>query len=644
LPANKKKEVQFEKPSLYPSRHHWRTPTTKPGTLARLPMASLVAVLLVVLVSTSLTSPAAAQFQSLFQPVDEELNPLSCRLGVFVADSSETPDLVADCEALVEIRNHWTNQPQNSNLHPSHPLLTWGKGGTKNIETWEGVVIQGGRVTQILLPFDYGVQGYSPLQLSGTIPARLSQLTELTHLNFNHNRLTGNIPTELANLANLRELRLDNNLLDGNIPPELGQLSSLRVLTLSDNRLSGGIPAELGRLRQLGKLGLKGNQLSGEIPSELAGAPLELFFFCGNALSGQLPSAFVDRMLRNQLITDATIGLAALSEIPTLERICQSSLLGEFTEGGPVDLGQDPTQTTFGNRPSGQAPAQPEQEQPPSTTTTTTTVPPSQSEPTEPEEDDGGGNGGDNGSEDDNDDNGNNGSQNNGGGNNGNGTGNGGSNGGSPNLPTINGPENGNGASGRSEWRITTVRTSDATSTEILRELGLFEDGVLWQWDTTEQRWLSYIKFSPSRPIEEGTGLAYQTNPARNNGPYRSVGPADEEVALELQNGWNILAAPENLAKSNGRPGVFVIDDSLVGCNESQLGVLAVLRFNSVERTYDLELPCNSTLESRITLESSDYNPLVRISQGDGIFIYFRTILPIEVSWNQLTKKYQPVT
>ena len=83
--------------------------------------------------------------------------------------------------------------------------------------------------------------------------------------------MTGTIPAELTLLDNLEHLDLSENQLTGRIPsPHTGGLSKLRVLNLGWNRLSGTIPAELTRLQQLDSLRVSGNQLSGTIPGELA--------------------------------------------------------------------------------------------------------------------------------------------------------------------------------------------------------------------------------------------------------------------------------------------------------------------------------------------------------------------------------------
>ncbi len=49
-------------------------------------------------------------------------------------------------------------------------------------------------------------------------------------------------------LGHVYFIDLDQNLLTGSIPAELGNLSDLTILSLEENQLSGSIPVELGSL------------------------------------------------------------------------------------------------------------------------------------------------------------------------------------------------------------------------------------------------------------------------------------------------------------------------------------------------------------------------------------------------------------
>ena len=174
----------------------------------------------------------------------------SCETGVAVADVSNNPGLVSDCEALLAARDKLGGSAR----------LDWSAGTP--IVDWGGITVGGTprRVT--------GVRR-NARQLTGEIPTELANLPNLQHLSLGSNQLTGQIPLELGNLSNLQYLLLGSNQLTGEIPTELGNLSNLRYLFLGSNQLTGQIPTELGKLSSLMNLQLQSNQLSEEIPMEL---------------------------------------------------------------------------------------------------------------------------------------------------------------------------------------------------------------------------------------------------------------------------------------------------------------------------------------------------------------------------------------
>ena len=209
-------------------------------------------------------------------------------------------------------------------------------------------------------------------QLTGEIPSKLGNLSDLQVLNLRDNQLTGEIPAELGNLTDLRELYISHRShrlhisssswcgdsrgqLVGEIPAELGNLANLRTLDLRCNQLSGNIPAELGDLANLGRpwihvegfeveggLGLSSNQLSGEIPAELGDlANLGLLNLSDNQLTGEIPAELGNLsslesldLGGNQLMGEIP---AELGNLANLERLHLGSnqLTGEI----PASLG-----------------------------------------------------------------------------------------------------------------------------------------------------------------------------------------------------------------------------------------------------------------------------------------------------------------
>ena len=105
-------------------------------------------------------------------------------------------------------------------------------------------------------------------KLTGTIPAAVWTLAQLTQLRLNNNQLSGAIPEELGDLTQLTQLRLNNNQLSGAIPAALGDLTALTYLRLHNNMrypnavLSGPLPTSFSSLTELEELHLQNTQLT----------------------------------------------------------------------------------------------------------------------------------------------------------------------------------------------------------------------------------------------------------------------------------------------------------------------------------------------------------------------------------------------
>jgi RHS repeat-associated protein len=128
-------------------------------------------------------------------------------------------------------------------------------------------------------------------QLSGTIPAELGNLTNLIYLSLYGNQLSGSIPSTLGNLNKLTNLILNNNQLSGSLPAELGNMSALAALSLQGNQISGPIPPSLGQLTNLTSLQMHSNQLTGAIPSSIGNlTKLSVLYLYSNQLSGSIPT------------------------------------------------------------------------------------------------------------------------------------------------------------------------------------------------------------------------------------------------------------------------------------------------------------------------------------------------------------------
>jgi Leucine-rich repeat (LRR) protein len=182
---------------------------------------------------------------------------------------------------------------------------------------WYGVKCVGDRVTEVSFP--------SNNNLTGSIPASIGDLTNLTTLNFSNNlKLIGTLPREIGKLTNLTALNLLNNKLTGSIPSEIGNLTKLTTLNLSNNQLTGSIPSEIGNLTKLTTLNLGANQLTGSIPSEIGNLSTLIALNMSSNQLTSIPTSIGDltkltglNMSSNQL-TSIPISIESLTSLTSL--------------------------------------------------------------------------------------------------------------------------------------------------------------------------------------------------------------------------------------------------------------------------------------------------------------------------------------
>lgn len=128
--------------------------------------------------------------------------------------------------------------------------------------------------------------------LSGTIPAELGLLTELTSLNMANNIMRGSIPRELAGLEKLVTLNLTETFLTGTLPQRF-ESSKLKTLALANNAISGRFfhTNDSPHLRSITEIRMENNLLTGTLHGQtLVKMPvLETLSLSANDLSGLVP-------------------------------------------------------------------------------------------------------------------------------------------------------------------------------------------------------------------------------------------------------------------------------------------------------------------------------------------------------------------
>ncbi|WP_456312064.1 leucine-rich repeat domain-containing protein [Pseudomonas shirazensis] len=115
--------------------------------------------------------------------------------------------------------------------------------------SWYGVGTKEGHVVSLSLAGN---------NLSGTLPAELSDLVYLETLNLQANAITGSLPSNLGNLPNLKTVNLQSNKFEGTLP-NLSGISGLKKLSVSGNLFKGTIPGHLNDFDNIEQIDLSNN-------------------------------------------------------------------------------------------------------------------------------------------------------------------------------------------------------------------------------------------------------------------------------------------------------------------------------------------------------------------------------------------------
>ncbi|CAI5534914.1 unnamed protein product [Closterium sp. Naga37s-1] len=171
--------------------------------------------------------------------------------------------------------------------------------------------------------------------ISGPIPDSISQLKALAYLNMAYNQLSGPIPTGVGQLLKLSVMRVRHNQLNGTIPDCISHCSLLQSLHVSINQLTGSLPETLGQLSKLKKLWAHNNSLTGGIPQSLSQLSfLQDLNLGNNNLTGTIPApVFTLTMLTSLSLDNNNLTGSLPDALTQLQEIKKLNLGGNHLEG-----------------------------------------------------------------------------------------------------------------------------------------------------------------------------------------------------------------------------------------------------------------------------------------------------------------------
>ncbi len=140
----------------------------------------------------------------------------ACRAGIVVPDPERQPGLVADCEALLALRDALVFDSWRGERG-----LNWREDLDRPLRSWEGVTLSG-------TPERVRGLDLSQRRLQGALPAEVGRLSKLESLSVRGNDLTGPIPAVIWQLPNLKQLDLHGNEWTGCLPGDVPKARAAR--------------------------------------------------------------------------------------------------------------------------------------------------------------------------------------------------------------------------------------------------------------------------------------------------------------------------------------------------------------------------------------------------------------------------------
>ena len=605
------------------SQYRWRN----------LLLATLTSVALLASALAALSQASPAQGQQAVTALDAA----GCTDGTFIHSghtrvTGSNNDIFDDCESLVAIQNALAAQTANNSLAQDHPLRLWGTASQQKLtprnalfslggsySTWGGVSV--GKVGTVARITGLRLSGIQ----SSTLPSQLGNLTSITWLNLNENSFT-TLPTQIGSLTNLTQLYLEENSLT-TLPATIGDLTNLTRLDLEANSLTA-LPTQIGSLTRLTHLHLHGNNLT-SLPASIGNLTnLVQLWLHENSLTtlpatiGNLTSLTNLDLDDNNLTTlPATIGNLAnltrlditsnsLAYLPTqignLRNLLVLYIHTNSLTSLPAEFGRLSNLQHLdvsGNQLTSFSPLTDLLRANGGrlyslklcSNSFSGTIPKALFETKNA--------------------------------------------GGRYYVLRDRPPDHCWTLSHETSWDVVSVTSTIDSPDELAGNLGLSPDIGLYWWNAVDQLWTDIDLVSS---LAEGEAIAYRGRGLVSEDTLTSqnLGVADENVTVTLRHGWNVLKPPEVASGTPSGSGISLFDDSLLDCS-SISGSLVTATFDLDSLTWKLGLPCHQSILRQLEA-SSRISTLTGITANDALYIYFISALPVSVTWNTTTNKYEP--
>lgn len=165
-------------------------------------------------------------------------------------------------------------------------------------------------------------------------------MTGLLMLDLSNNQITGSIPASVSQLSNLKVLDLSFNRLSGSIPNEISFIYPLLSLCLASNPLTGTLPTSGFAIIQ--KLDVSNTYLTGNLPAFANGRTIPLLDVSSTNLNGQIPASLLQSASPSPGSCPFTNSRLTLPPNTAAPLACPPSLMTFSGQNGPIFIPGQP--------------------------------------------------------------------------------------------------------------------------------------------------------------------------------------------------------------------------------------------------------------------------------------------------------------